>query len=589
MRNTRNHCLWGGAPTRRARGLAPLLAAGLILLAGTASADSLADKSDAFIKKAHATQGENGKVLAILQIDGDFPAAKESQLKALGASIYQRLPLINAVAVEVPAGRLANLANLPFVKRVSEDVAVRKHDEFTVSASGADIAFQAGLKGTGVTVAVLDSGLKSHPDMNAVTGGSRVLASVSFVGDLNGTTDPNGHGTHVTGIIAGNGASSTGSNYYRTFKGIAPNSNIVNVRVLDANGNGTVSKAIQGIQWVIDNKAKHNIRVLNMSLGHGVGESYKTDPLCQAVEKAWNAGIVVVCAAGNEGRLKTVRAAGADNDGWGTRYGSINSPANHPLVITVGATRSIDGNRANDQISTYSSRGPTLQDIVAKPDIVAPGNGVISFRNPGTLMDITYAATNLIPFSYYKLVPSLADTPMYFRLSGTSMAAPVVSGAAALMLQKDPTLTPDTVKARLMVSADKWKFPNGKVDPLTFGAGYLNIPAALNSTIVATAPAASPTLVSDGAGRIYANAVTLEADFQVIWGTGIVDWQVIWGTQVIWGGNRIFDEQVIWGNEVTWGDQVIWGTQVIWGPNIQWGSIFGADVSAVSIFGDDGP
>src|SRR5206468_3637007 len=125
-------------------------------------------------------------------------------------------------------------------------------------------------------------------------------------------------------------------------------------------------------------------------------------------------------------------------------------------VITVGAMKAVDGNRAHDTVSTYSSRGPTLGDMVMKPDLVAPGNQVISLRCPNSSVDNLYAATNLIPFNYYMSSNSLSDTPQYFRLSGTSMAAPVVAGAAALMLQADPTLTPDTVKARLMVSADKW-------------------------------------------------------------------------------------------------------------------------------------
>src|SRR5206468_1075614 len=156
-----------------------------------------------------------------------------------------------------------------------------------------------------------------------------------------------GHGTHVAGIIAGNGAGSSGSNYYRTFYGIARNANIVNVRVLDAYGQGYVSSMVDAITWCINARKRNNIRVMNLSLGHPVGESYTTDPLCQAVEQAWKAGIFVVCAAGNDGRLNSTIAAGADNEGWGTAYGSIQAPGNDPYVITVGATKSIDGIRAH--------------------------------------------------------------------------------------------------------------------------------------------------------------------------------------------------------------------------------------------------
>src|SRR5207237_117996 len=159
------------------------------------------------------------------------------QFNMLGSFVYKRLPLIHAVAVRLPAGRLANLANLPFVKRVSEDVVMRKTDEFTVGATGADAAFQQyGATGSGVRVAVLDSGYHPHPDLSAANGNSRVVASVSFVDDGRGTDDPCGHGTHVIGIVAGNGAASTGSQFTRTFNGIARSADIVNVRVLGQDG-----------------------------------------------------------------------------------------------------------------------------------------------------------------------------------------------------------------------------------------------------------------------------------------------------------------------------------------------------------------
>ena len=135
---------------------------------------------------------------------------------------------------------------------------------------------------------------------------------------------------------------------------------LINVRVLDANGQGSLSNVLAGIQWVVANQSTDNIRVLNLSLGHPVSESYTTDPLCQAVEPAWKAGIVVVCAAGNNGRTNLVSVPGAANEGWGTAYGSIQSPANDPHVITVGATKSMDGAKADDKIATYSGRAPLI-------------------------------------------------------------------------------------------------------------------------------------------------------------------------------------------------------------------------------------
>src|SRR5262249_13179365 len=156
--------------------------------------------------------------------------------------------------------------------------------------------------------------------------------------------DTCGHGTHVAGIVAGNGASSTGGNCFRTFYGIARRTNLANVRVLDANGQSTVSTVISGIQWGINNKAAYNIPGMNLPKGHAVAEPALTDPLCRAVEKAWKSGIAVVCAAGNSGRVNANPTPGMDNEGYGTAYGSIDCPGNDPYVITVGAMKTIDGN-----------------------------------------------------------------------------------------------------------------------------------------------------------------------------------------------------------------------------------------------------
>ena len=153
-------------------------------------------------------------------------------------------------------------------------------------------------------------------DLSNASGVSRVLANISFVPTDVHTDDFCGHGSHIAGIIAGNGAMSTGAYYTQTFYGIARNANLVNVRVLDGHGQSSVSTVLAGLQWVVSNKGKYNIKVVNLSLGHPVGESYTTDPLCQAVESAWKAGIVVVCAAGNSGRASTTQTAGMPNEGW---------------------------------------------------------------------------------------------------------------------------------------------------------------------------------------------------------------------------------------------------------------------------------
>ncbi len=231
--------------------------------------------------------------------------------------------------------------------------------------------------------------------------------------------DQCGHGTHVAGIIAGDGAASADpQKCYRHFYGIAPKAGLVDVRVLDKNGQTDVSTVIAGIQWVTAHKNAYGIRVLNLSLGHPVGESYTTDPLCQAVESAWKDGIVVVCAAGNNGRLNEVNTAGLDNEGWGTAYGSINSPGNDPSVITVGAMKqdpALLGDRTHDQIASYSGRGPSRLDLVLKPDLVAPGNRVISLESPHSALTTAYGGSNDIPQSTYTIKPSAKTSKTYFE------------------------------------------------------------------------------------------------------------------------------------------------------------------------------
>ncbi len=498
--------------------------------------------ADARIEQMLSAKTAAGSCTVIARLTGGLSAEQQAQLAALGADTTCHLGFIHSLALTLPERNLRKLAALPFVSHLSYDGAVKKCDEFTVASSGAGTAYgQYGLTGQGVSVAVLDSGLSPEDDLlDPVSHQTRIQAQRNFVPGTSDYTDRCGHGTHVAGILAGAGQDSTGSQYSHTFYGIARRVGLVNARVLDANGQGTVSSTLAALQWVIVNKNAYNIRVINLSLGHPVGESYKTDPLCQAVESAWNAGIVVVCAAGNGGRQNAASTPGAANEGWGTAYGSIQSPANDPYVLTVGATKSTDGAKADDKIATYSSRGPSRLDLVLKPDIIAPGNRVVSLsaRN-STLFRGNAASGNGLSVSAYEKQARSGTSSSYFVLSGTSMAAPVVAGAAALLLEQDPTLTPDTIKARLMVSADKWADPNGILDPCTYGAGYLNIPAALASGISVSHSALSPQL-------------TLTATGGAVITTNVIGSTNIWGSQAIKGVSALYGSQVFGGGTV-WG------------------------------------
>ena len=550
-------------------GLAGVLLTGPLAQAGARPAPNVCAKADAFLAptlavKPASVHSLSGWSPVILKLNGGLTPAREATLKSLGMDITRRLPFLQAVAGRVPARRLSAVAGLPFVTHLSSDGAVKKCDDFTEGASGEAAAFQQyGLTGQGVIEVVLDSGVASNPDLD-----TRYYNATSFVSGDPSPADKCGHGTHVAGIIAGSGLSSSGPGYKHTFHGIARGAFVVNVRVLDQYGQGTVSSVLAGIQYVVAIKNQYKYThpvVLNLSLGHPVGESYTTDPLCQAVEAAWKDGIVVVCAAGNNGRASSTNTPGAPNEGWGTAYGSIQSPGNDPYVITVGATKSMDGNHSHDKIATYSSRGPSRLDLVLKPDIIAPGNKVISLNAPGSFLSAQYAVNDQVPMSYYAPSGASGQSTNYLQLSGTSMATPVVAGAAALLLQADPSLSPDTVKARLMISADKWAAPDangnptGQADPCTYGAGYLDIPAALRSTITATLPALSPTLTQDGSGNVSINASGIMSASHIIWGTSsVTDLHIIWGASAVTATGTLSASHIIWGTSV-WADHIIWG------------------------------
>jgi serine protease AprX len=480
-------------------------------------------------------------------------------------NVKQSWQNINSIHMRLPSKAIQALQADPSVLYVTPNRSLGGALDITDQTVNATLAWPLGLDGTGVGVAVIDSGITVKNDlMSANKLNSRVVYSQSFV-STEGPTDLYGHGTHVAGIIGANGANSTGFGFSRTFKGIAPNVNLINLKALNQMGGGQEADVIAAIQAAIQLKNTYNIRVLNLSLGRPVFESYTLDPLCQAVEAAWKAGIVVVVAAGNSGR---------DNS-LGTRgYGTINSPGSDPYVITVGATNTRGTPQIwDDIVASYSSKGPTLVDHIAKPDLVAPGNAIVSLLASTSATLYTMTSKTQVVDSYYQTGVSGKSTD-YFRLSGTSMATPVVAGAAALLIQKNPSITPDTVKARLMKSAAKL-LPTyqtatdnytgqqfrGQADIFSVGAGYLDVNAALANTDVATLPALSPTVTYDP----LSHHVGLLRSYTTAWGSSVT-----WGDFSIWGA-PVFNGalsnglSIIWGESVTWGDVTVSGFSIIWG------------------------
>ena len=380
-------------------------------------------------------QSANDQMVSVIVQYKTVPSnVSKDRIRMSGGAVSRDLALVRSVTATVPLSKLRQLSDDDAVAYISPDRAVRSHLNNVVPAVLANYAWGLGLDGTGIGVAVIDSGIHEVKDLHS-SGPSRIAYSADFVGG--GTDDQYGHGTHVAGIIGGNGAYSSCPNCTVLIRGLAPNVTLINLRVLDNNGQGSDSTVIAAIQAAVQLKDVYNIRVMNLSVGRPVFESYTQDPLCQAVEAAWQAGIVVVVSAGNDGR---------DNSLGTNGYGTIEAPGNDPYVITVGAMNTKGTpDRGDDVMTSYSAKGPTVIDHIVKPDLVAPGNRVISLQEPGTLT--SQAPQNRVFSSYYDKGNHFKLSNEYFTLSGTSMATAVVSGAAALMLQQDSTLTPDQVKA----------------------------------------------------------------------------------------------------------------------------------------------
>jgi len=579
-------------PLRGTGARSALLVVGALALWGSCRASALPVKVSADLSRRDL--GE--QIDVIVQYKHAPTLQQHLRLLQRGAILKQQLPSLRGGAYRVSASTLAELEADPEVFYVSPDRPVHSTAisspapllDYHTDTVNAPAAWSQGLAGSGIGVAVIDSGIANIPDLH----GRRyeVVYSQNFVRDgVGNATDLYGHGTHVAGIIAGSGNRSFGEEFLYSFKGVAPGVELVNLRVLDQNGVGTDSQVIAAIETAIRLKNLYNIRVINLSVGRGVFESYKLDPLCQAVEQAWAAGIVVVVAAGNEGRNN---ALGTDG------YGTITAPGNDPYVITVGAMNTMGtADRLDDVPTSYSSKGPTLWDHVVKPDIVAPGNRLISlFTATETLAH--QLPDNQVLNSAYIRDGNSGRSDTYFYLSGTSMAAPMVSGAAALLLEKRPSLSPDQVKARLMKTAFKNLVPaavttdpvtghtyNVQADIFTIGAGYLDIKSALANADLAPAKmgsAMSPTASVDRKGH-----VVLEPSRGSVLGTGSIVWGTssVFGESVLWGTN-VSGESILWGTYTLSGESILWGTNatgassVLWGTSILWGtSVSGQDIT----------
>ena len=494
----------------------------------------------------------------------------------------RRLGLIDSYVLDMPDSALGALAVEPHVRQADFDRPAWAADYLSTNSTAANfVPDTLGYTGAGITVAVIDSGISTwHDDLTTQSrsgGDQRVRRFVDLVNGQTQPYDDHGHGSHVAGIILGNGYDSNGRH-----AGMAPEASLVALKVLDQNGQGTISTIIAALDWVASNAQRENIRVVNLSAGAGVTQSYWTDPLTLAAKRLVDQGIVVVAAAGNLGK----------NAQGQKQYGGILSPGNAPWVLTVGAS-STEGTvkRRDDKLADFSSLGPTRGDYLAKPDLLAAGRGILSLAVPGSSL---YNANS------GSLVQGTLKTgyPPYLSLSGTSMAAPQVAGAVALMLQANSNLTPNLVKAILQYTAQT--YPG--YGPLEQGAGFLDVLSAvrLAKFYDRNRSGSAMPLQSSWSRHIiwgnhllsggYLNPLGNAWAANVVWGSDVVngakaDDNIVWGTQcggacdnIVWGTADANGKNLVWGAKAD--DNIVWGTKaddnIVWGTkaddNIVWGT-----------------
>ena len=415
----------------------------------------------------------------------------------------------------------------------------------------------AGIRGRDIGVAVIDTGYWKIDSLDKDSAGNgRVAAQFDAIRNVQDTTwstistDTTGHGTHVTSLIASSRKS--GNNRYF---GVAPDARIISVKAFAEDGSSTYATVIRGIDWVVTNKNLYAIRVLNLSLGAPAHSRYWDDPLNKAVMRAWQSGIVVVVSAGNSGPLPQ----------------TVGVPGNVPYVITVGAmTDNFTPSAADDKLASFSSTGPTFEGFV-KPDLVAPGGH-----------DWGFMAT------YMKIAvdhPTFMNNGDFFTMSGTSQAAAVVSGVAALVISNNPGLTPDQVKCRILSSGKPAVNGDGTLaySVLQQGTGLVDAKAAVYGTADNCANQGL-NLAADLAGtQHFVGRVTQLADgtFQVTSPNGF-----LWDDGYLWDTSYLANNGFLWQAGFLWQQGFLWSNAQLYQSDVPWvggfPSIIGASVGTAS-------
>jgi serine protease AprX len=573
-------------------------------------------KSDKVSPDLREHMKRSGRVEVIVQLNAATSGRLNGFLTRGGIRLKGRFAALGAMALDLPKSMVDELASFPEVESVTRDREVARAGHVTAT-TGADAvrtlpSAKGGtttLDGAGVGIAVLDSGVYAdHLALKDAGGGRRTVFAKDFTGE-NSTEDPYGHGSHVASTAAGNDKLSGQSG---SFAGVAPNATLVNLRVLDANGQGRVSWVLDALNWVKTYGHKYRIRIVNLSLGAPAVDSYRIDPLCKAVRALVDSGLVVVAAAGNDGKLSDTRLGPE-----GTKvYGLIHAPGNEPSAITVGASNTFGTNdRRDDTVTSFSSRGPTRSswtdesgakhyDNLVKPDLVAPGNKVVYaealdnhlVRNNGHL-HVTPNESNGV---------GAANKRMMY-MSGTSVSAPVVAGATALLLQANPSLTPNLVKMILMYTAQ----PLAGFNQLEQGAGQLNIEGAVRLARLVrtdlaikarvgdpllTAAAPAPQSTVEGYSFHWGRGITvnhafligdaLATRYQKVYAKGFLLGDAVtegYDTQAV--NTSLMSNGIVISDGIVMGDGTAWGGESIFQP---WGIVIcdGIVISDGIVMGD---
>jgi serine protease AprX len=443
---------------------------------------------------------------ALVQVTHGAAGAVAAKAAAAGATNVAVLDTIDLVTARMTGDSLRALRTDLRVAAIAADaevVQLGREDRFERGTARPSPGIEAintrsawpTATGSGVTVAVMDTGIADLPDLR-----DSVVAHLDFVNDGASMPDPSGHGTFVAGLIAAHG---------RDFKGVAPDAKLVSLRVLDMNGRGTMHSVLQAFDWILKNRVAYHIKVLNLSFGAPQRTTYHRELLSGAVESVWFAGVAVVAAAGNDGPgPRTIAMPGAD-----------------PFVLTVGSFGDLGTVATNDDHeSFFSSRGPT-KDGFAKPDILAPGEHVVSLRVVGSTMDVAGPRTD--------------DTSPYARLSGTSASTAFATGVAALVAGAHRTYSPTQIKGAIV--AGSRRIAGTRTPALDAADAVTARPARVNAGVL---PSLVLLTLLAKSGETFATGISWEG---ITW-EGI-SWEAISWEGVAW-------ESVSWEG-VTW-DSVTW-------------------------------